>query len=188
MSSTPIKCHRFDLTANDEASLVVSRSNGARVPLRGVTARRTRHGTTQALILRQVYDLDEGVHAHHHHAASSNALTHPPTRAPHHTGWYTFNIAFLKQAPTRTDDVPLLRLRWGYSDPTVADDEHDRNSEDPPEELPPQEVLPSMLFRARGPDACLDKPLGDIGDLVDDLTLAPAPGTVCTLSTSEPAF
>lgn len=99
-----------------------------------------------------------------------------------YTGWYTFSIAFLKQAPTRADDVPLLRLRWGYSDPTAPDDDHDRDDDnEPPEELPPQEVLPSMLFRARAPDSCLDKPLGDIGNLVDDLALAPAPGAPCDM-------
>lgn len=52
--------YTFDLTANDEASLVISRSNGARVPLRGVTARRVRHAATQAVLLRQAYNLDEG--------------------------------------------------------------------------------------------------------------------------------
>lgn len=179
--------NRFDLTANDEASLAVSRGTGARVPLRGVTARRTRHGDTTALLLQQTYNLDEGVHAHiilaHHHHATMHASPtvsgmHPTRHLP--TGWYIFNIAFLKQASPRADDAPLLRLSWSYSDPTLADDEHDdeRNGDDPPEELPPQDVLPSMLFRARAPTACLYKPLGDIGDLVDDLTLAPEPGAL----------
>lgn len=91
-----------------------------------------------------------------------------------YTGWYIFNIAFLKQAPPRADDVPLLRLRWAYTDPTATDAENDNSDgEQPPEELPPQDVLPSMLFRARAPAACLEKPLGDIGDLVDNLALAP---------------
>ncbi len=53
--------HSFDLIANDEASLIVNKASGGRAPLRSASAWRTLYGDTQTLVVRQTYDLVEGM-------------------------------------------------------------------------------------------------------------------------------
>ncbi len=101
---------------------------------------------------------------------------------PPHTGWYSLQVAYLKQSPTRPNDLPLLRLRWGFQDPLAGtDDSFDEDNQDStPDEVPPQDFTSTMLFRRRASNACLDGTLQTISDLVDNLAAAPqveGPGT-----------